>query len=310
MCTPETLVISFPTRSAGRQWGAGQKEVTRKVEVARRARRPLERAQVEGAGPGGCERGAARRGGRREACGRTRALWECGAGSGGGAESCWARAPRSAGAEGGRSLYCAGPRGCSQLPRGGGGGPGSALGSGGGETSRPRPQLDLSCCSRPPGVTSEGRLFHLTANGREVTLSRVLEVRGFLVPVLSERSEFPVGWQVGTKSSLQARASIDGSSTPSFYCTWRTEGTFALGCFFSRTTLERLLAALNLTPLVVCSPATALEPGNTSTQRVTIELSAGVSSAQFGRSVVSDSLRPHEPQHARPPCPSPTPGVY
>ena len=27
-------------------------------------------------------------------------------------------------------------------------------------------------------------------------------------------------------------------------------------------------------------------------------------------SVVSDSLRSHEPQHARPPCPSPTPGVY
>ena len=27
-------------------------------------------------------------------------------------------------------------------------------------------------------------------------------------------------------------------------------------------------------------------------------------------SVASDSLRPHEPQHARPPCPSPTPGVY
>ena len=32
------------------------------------------------------------------------------------------------------------------------------------------------------------------------------------------------------------------------------------------------------------------------------------SSVQFSRSVVSDSLRPHEPQHARPPCPSPTPG--
>ena len=31
-----------------------------------------------------------------------------------------------------------------------------------------------------------------------------------------------------------------------------------------------------------------------------------VSSVQFSRSVVSDSLRPHEPQHARPPCPSPT----
>ena len=31
---------------------------------------------------------------------------------------------------------------------------------------------------------------------------------------------------------------------------------------------------------------------------------------QFSHSVVSDSLRPHEPQHTRPPCPSPTAGVY
>ena len=35
-----------------------------------------------------------------------------------------------------------------------------------------------------------------------------------------------------------------------------------------------------------------------------------VYSVQFSRSVVSDSLRPHELQHARPPCPSPTPGVH
>ena len=34
------------------------------------------------------------------------------------------------------------------------------------------------------------------------------------------------------------------------------------------------------------------------------------SSVQFRRSVMADSLRPHELQHARPPCPSPTPGVY
>ena len=33
-------------------------------------------------------------------------------------------------------------------------------------------------------------------------------------------------------------------------------------------------------------------------------------SVQFSRSVVSDSSRPHGLQHARPPCPSPTPGVY
>ena len=37
---------------------------------------------------------------------------------------------------------------------------------------------------------------------------------------------------------------------------------------------------------------------------------AQFSSVQFSHSVVSDSLRLHESQHARPPCPSPTPGVY
>ena len=36
----------------------------------------------------------------------------------------------------------------------------------------------------------------------------------------------------------------------------------------------------------------------------------GFSSVQFSRSVVSDSLQPHRLQHARPPCPSPSPGVY
>ena len=33
-------------------------------------------------------------------------------------------------------------------------------------------------------------------------------------------------------------------------------------------------------------------------------------SVQFSHSLVSNSLQPHEPQHARPPCPSPTPRVY
>ena len=34
------------------------------------------------------------------------------------------------------------------------------------------------------------------------------------------------------------------------------------------------------------------------------------SSVQFTRSVMSNSLQPHELQHTRPPCPSPTPGVH
>ena len=33
-------------------------------------------------------------------------------------------------------------------------------------------------------------------------------------------------------------------------------------------------------------------------------------SVQFSHSVMSNSLRPHELQHAKPPCPSPTPGVH
>ena len=33
-------------------------------------------------------------------------------------------------------------------------------------------------------------------------------------------------------------------------------------------------------------------------------------SVQFSHSAVSDSSQPHEPQHARPPCPSPTPRVH
>ena len=41
----------------------------------------------------------------------------------------------------------------------------------------------------------------------------------------------------------------------------------------------------------------------------TVEV-VGDSSVQFSRSVVSDYLRPHELQHSRPPCPSPTPGVH
>jgi len=48
-------------------------------------------------------------------------------------------------------------------------------------------------------------------------------------------------------------------------------------------------------------------PGESHEQRSLVGYSASV---QFSHSVVSDSLRPHESQHARPPYPSPTPGVH
>ena len=45
-------------------------------------------------------------------------------------------------------------------------------------------------------------------------------------------------------------------------------------------------------------------------QKTKIMTSGPISLVQFSCSVVSDSLRPHELQHARPPCPSPTPRAY
>ena len=43
---------------------------------------------------------------------------------------------------------------------------------------------------------------------------------------------------------------------------------------------------------------------------LTRRIFVGINSVQFSCSVVSDSLRPHELQHTRPPCPSPTPRVH
>ena len=44
--------------------------------------------------------------------------------------------------------------------------------------------------------------------------------------------------------------------------------------------------------------------------QVSVILFIEISSVQFSRLVVSDSSWPHESQHARPPCSSPTPGVH
>ena len=68
--------------------------------------------------------------------------------------------------------------------------------------------------------------------------------------------------------------------------------------------------------LILCCPL-ILPSGSFSNESVlhTGGQSIGASASvlpmnQISHSVVSDSLRPHESQHARPPCPSPTPGVH
>ena len=47
-----------------------------------------------------------------------------------------------------------------------------------------------------------------------------------------------------------------------------------------------------------------------SSHNYTVYFQTKATSFQFSRPVVSDSLQPHESQHAGPPCPSPTPGVH
>ena len=65
-------------------------------------------------------------------------------------------------------------------------------------------------------------------------------------------------------------------------------------------------------------PNTGIEPESPALQAGSLLLSHcrkpswkyQFSSVQFSHSVMSDSLRPHESQHARPPCPSATPRVH
>jgi len=57
-------------------------------------------------------------------------------------------------------------------------------------------------------------------------------------------------------------------------------------------------------------PTEGSNPGIQHCRWILYCLSHQIRSDQISRSVVSDSLRPHESQHARPPCPSPTPGVH
>ena len=59
------------------------------------------------------------------------------------------------------------------------------------------------------------------------------------------------------------------------------------------------------------SPSTViLEPKKIKSVTVSVISPCHFSSVQFSRSVMSNSLQPHESQHTRPPCPSPTPGVH
>ena len=76
------------------------------------------------------------------------------------------------------------------------------------------------------------------------------------------------------------------------------------------TNLDSVLKSRNITlPTKICIVKTMFFFSSSHVQMPELDNKKGCS-AQFSCSVVSDSLRPHESQHTRPPCPSPTPGVH
>ena len=83
-------------------------------------------------------------------------------------------------------------------------------------------------------------------------------------------------------------------------CPWNFPGeNTGMGCYSRGSSQTRDQTHVSVSPALASgffTPSTTWE--------------AYVGSVQFSHSVVSDSLWPHESQHARPPCPSPTPGVY
>jgi len=75
---------------------------------------------------------------------------------------------------------------------------------------------------------------------------------------------------------------------------------------FTQTYIHRVGDAIQ--HLILCCPLLLLSPIPPSIRVFSNESTLLI--IQFSHPVVLDSLRPRESQHARPPCPSPTPRVY
>ena len=97
--------------------------------------------------------------------------------------------------------------------------------------------------------------------------------------------------------TFQSRREIHRLSSNNVGNTWQTN--------------VRLLQKHPVQPKVVHSAKTSRTWGSSWRRSLFCRLDGLIwTDIQLSRSVVSDSLPPHESQHARPPCPSPTPGVH
>ena len=93
------------------------------------------------------------------------------------------------------------------------------------------------------------------------------------------------------------------------FCWWdrRFSGSVLLG--FLSQTIKKMFYSL-YSQLFIIHFSYHFFNSHLKTSKASLLYSYLEPSVQFSRSVVSDSLWPHEPQHASPPCSSPTPGVH
>ena len=122
----------------------------------------------------------------------------------------------------------------------------------------------------------------------------------FLRDFLSETTFSPSEKETNTFSSCCSRNNL-ATIRASFQFRNHHEKTFV------DTAWRGLSKCLVVKSAIVELSTESDERGRRGGQRQTLP---HFSSVQFSCSVVSDSLQPHELQHARPPCPTPTPGVH
>ena len=91
------------------------------------------------------------------------------------------------------------------------------------------------------------------------------------------------------------------------YLLWNLFGFLNMCLLKSIITFNKFVIIESSAPFTVSHTSNTLDE---TYARLDCYVLCRISSVQFSRSVVSDSLWPHELQHARPPCPSPTPGVH
>ena len=98
-------------------------------------------------------------------------------------------------------------------------------------------------------------------------------------------------------------------------CLWNSPGkSIGVGCHFLLQEIILTQGIKHGSPALLADSLPSEPPGQPTLKRhflMGIKFYQMIfSSVQFSCSVMSDSLRPYELQHARPPCPSPTPGVH